>query len=187
MNLTSYSVTACLVIFLVFGTLDVFFGLHFRARSQGPAYARKLLWRGCAWVMLSLSFLALFRGGILGTWTVLTTVGVLVLLNEYLLIWIDKGSSTQDTTQVVPTLETWSVTRAHGKTRFVLISIAVYGFGLLWIGILTKIILLEWFPLYLVPGLMVGGAVWGYFNGAGEWRQNEDQYLKLRDAGDDGT
>jgi hypothetical protein len=186
MNLTSYSVTAYLVLLLVFGTLDIFLSVYFKARSRRRAYARKMLLRGCAWLMLSLSFLALFRGGILGTWTVLITVGVLVLLNEYLLIWIDKVFSPKDPTEVPATLqETWSVTRARGQTRFLIISVAVYGIGFLWLAILIKIILLESFPLYLVPAMMVGGAIWGYFEGAREWKRNEHQYLKVKDVGHD--
>jgi hypothetical protein len=186
MDLTSYSVTAYLALLLVFGILDIFLSRYFRAKSPGCAYARKMLLRGFAWLVLSLSFLVLFRRGILGTWTVFITVGVLVLVNEYLLIWIEKTFFAKDTTQAPPTLqETWSVTRARGKRRFLLISIAVYGFGLLWLAILMKIILPESFPLYLVPALLVGGAVWGYFEGAGEWKRNEHQYLKLKDAGHD--
>jgi hypothetical protein len=186
MNLSSYSVTAYLVLLLVFGILDIFLSRYFRAKSPGPAYARKMLLRGFAWLILSLSFLVLFRRGILGTWTVFITVGVLVLVNEYLLIWVEKTFFAKDLSQVPPTLEeTWSVTRAQGKKRFLLISIAVYGFGLLWLAILIKIILLESFPLYLVPALMVGGVVWGYFEGAREWKRNERQYLRLKDADHD--
>jgi ABC-type tungstate transport system substrate-binding protein len=184
MNLTSYSVTAYLVLLLVFGILDIFLSRYFR--SPGRAYARKMLLRGFAWVILSLSFLLLFRRGILGTWTVFITVGVLVLGNEYLLIWIEKSFFGKDATQAPPTLQqTWSETRARGKRRFLLIGIAVYGFGLLWLAILMKIILLESFPLYLVPASMVGGAVWGYFEGAGEWTRNEREYLKVKDVGHD--
>jgi hypothetical protein len=48
-----------------------------------------------------------------------------------------------------------------------------------------KIILLESFPLYLIPASMVGGAVWGYFEAAGEWSRNEREYLKVKDVGQD--
>lgn len=179
MNLTSYSVTAYLVALLVFGILDIFLSRYFRAKS-GRAYARKMLFRGFAWLVLSLSFLLLFRRGILGTWTVFITVGVLVLVSEYLLIWIEKTFFAKDTTQVPSTLQdTWSVIRARGKSRFLLLSVGVYGGGMLWLGILMKIILLESFPAYLVPALMVGGALWGYFGGSGEWKRNERQYRKL--------
>jgi hypothetical protein len=185
MNLTSYSVTAYLVLLLVFGILDIFVSRYLRS-PPGRRYARKMLLRGFAWVILSLSFLLLFRRGILGTWTVFITVGVLVLGNEYLLIWIEKSFFGKDSTQTPLTLhQTWCQTRAQGRKRFLLISIAVYGLGLLWFGILMKIIFLESFPLFLVPALMVGGAVWGYCEGAGEWRRNEREYLKVQDVGPD--
>ena len=184
MNLSNYSVTAYLVLLLVFGILDIFLSRYFRAKS-GRAYARRMLFRGFAWLILSLSFLVLFRRGILGTWTVFISVGVLVLLNEYLLIWIEKAFFAK-ATQTAPALqETWGVTRARGKRRFLLISTGVYGFALLWLAILTKIILLESFPLYLVPALMVGGALWGYFEGMGEWKRNERQFSMLKDADHD--
>ena len=158
MNLSSYSVTAYLVLLLVSGILNIFLSRYFR--SPGRAYARKMFLRGFAWVILSLSFLVLFRRGILGTWTVFITVGVLVLGNEYLLICIEKTFFAKDATQASPTLqEAWGETRARGKRRFLLIGIAVYGFGLLWLAILVKIILLESFSLFLLPASMVVGAV----------------------------
>jgi len=186
MNLTSYSITAYLVILLIFGVLDIFFAAYLKAKSTRRAYARKMLLRGCAWLILSLSFLGLLRRGIVGPLMAFITVGVLVLVNEYLLIWIEKVLSAKDRTQVPSTLQkTWSATRARGKRRFLLISIASYGFGALWLAIMSKIILLESFPIYLVPILMIGGTLWGYFDGAEEWKRNERQYLKLKDASHD--
>jgi hypothetical protein len=186
MNFSNYSVKAYLVILLVFGIVDISLAAYLRVKSPRRAYARKMFLRGCVWVILSVCFLDIFRRGILGVWTVFITVGVLVIANEYLLLWIDKDVSTQEALPDASVQkEIWSVTRARGKRRFILISIGIYGLGLLWTAILIKIILPESFPFYLVALSMVGGGLWGYFEGAGEWKRNENQYLKLKDSGHD--
>jgi len=151
MELSSYSVTAYLVLLTISGIFDIFVGIYLRAKSSRRSQARKMFLRGCAWVIVGLSFLALFRWGALGTWTALTSAGALLILNEYLLVSIERFRYGKESDQLASEQkDNWAEVRARGKRHFVLIHVAVYGLGALWLGILLKVLLLEGLPFYLL-------------------------------------
>ena len=181
--MSSYSVTAYLILVIVSGTFSVLTGIYLSIKSPRYALATRILLRGCLWIAIASIFLILFRTRIIeNTWGVFISVGILLFLNEYVMIGIERIRSKRRVStdsQVVEQSheENWGRIRSQGKRRFILLHAIVFGYGALWLGISLKVILLEMFPTYLLIALVVGFIVWGYVTGLREWNRNEHRYL----------
>ena len=179
MELSSYSVTVYLIFLMISGVFDLFFGARQRTKSSRQAQARRKILRGGAWIIIASLLLAMLRLGVIGPWTVFISAGILLLLNEYLLVAVEKIRSKQSSPTVSEQKEDWGSVRSRGKRRFVLIYVVGFGFGAFWPGLILKIMFMESFPFYWLALLILAGSVWGYLSGARDWDLKEREYLEL--------
>lgn len=135
--MSSYSVTAYLILVLVSGTSSVLTGIYLSVKSPRYALATRILLRGCLWIVIASVFLILFRTRIIeNTWGVFISVGILLFLNEYVMLGTERIRSKQwvsHDSQVVEQSHkaNWGRIRSQGKRRFILLHSIVFGCGAL--------------------------------------------------------
>jgi hypothetical protein len=92
--MSSSSVTAYLILVILSGTFSILAGIYLSLKSPRYAVAAKILLRGCLWIAIASVFLILFRTGrIENAWGVFISLGILLFLNEYVMLGIEKVRS----------------------------------------------------------------------------------------------
>lgn len=180
MEISEWSINAYLIFVIFSGLLSFSTGVYLTLGGD-PASSRKM-WSGAWEIIIALCSIGLFRNGIVqNTWVLFVAVAVLVAI-PYLLRMLRelleeaRGSSLRSCRNEEIESDNWARIHLSGKRRYVGFVMFAYGYGGLWLAIPLKIILLDWFPIYLFVAVIAGVTVLGYLEGTSIWKRNEKRY-----------
>lgn len=184
MDISAWSINAYTIFVIVSGLVDLCFAGYLRFKGV-PGSLRRL-WAGASSIIIGGAGLLLFRNGtITDTWVLFIAVSVLLaitVLPQMLPRMIkdlsgETASSEHNHADREAERENWTRVRSKGKLRFVGSHVFLHVWGILWIVVLLKIILLDRFPIYFFVLIVGGAAAFGYLSGTRNWERNEECYL----------
>lgn len=189
--MSNYSVTAYLLLVIVFDVLGVSISLYLWAKHAQRTFSHLRLLRNGIDLAGSLLTLFMFRLGLIGNWTALIAVAALHLLVFYAYAGMIKrraGLRVQSPSSDVSALKTgrerWEKVRAKGKRRYILVNATFYGGGMLWLMFLSKIVLGPDLPLYLLMTIVGAGAIAGATSAISRWNWSEKKYSAVNGSND---
>lgn len=156
--------------------MDVLTGMKSRRDSASLLTSKPFL-RGCLMITSGTIVLALVVRGVMGNWLAVTIVGVLILINEFVMMMLFKFQKASTTSVVAAEepadsdSEDWLQIRRRGKLRYVLINARMYPLSG---GVLTTFAVLltpKQIPLFMPIAVAVAGAIGGAIAGIRQWNQ----------------
>jgi hypothetical protein len=172
---------AFLILVILSGVFGIFIGLNDR-RNKGSVLTNKPFLRGCLIVASGSVVLALFLADFFRGWIAVTVIGVLIAIQEYAIMAIarfrEQRTSPDHLVENRPLLEvketeTWQQVRKKGKSRFVMVNAALYGFSGVLLTCLAAILAPAQIPLYISISIILAGAVGGATAAIRQWNWQE--------------
>lgn len=181
--------TAAFLVFVICaGLFGIFVGLKNR-ESRDSLQKRRSFLKGCFTVLVGSIVLSLFASGVFGSWVAIGTTGILLLLQEYAAVAINRLHARKDGSQAfainkqaaeIELKGRWEQIRKKGLRHFVLVNTASYALGGVVLASFGAVFSPERVPSYLWAVMILAGAVGGATAAIRQWNWNERKYLPHR-------
>ncbi len=162
------------------GGFGIIHGLK-RRRDKSSLLTNKPFLRGCFMIASAAIMLALVLGNVLREWIAATAIGILLIIEEYVIMAIVRSGEGKASDRLIANQplaevkeeETSGQVRKRGLARFVIINTALYGFTGLVLISLAVILAPNEMPLYIPIVMVLAVAVGGATASIRQWNWHE--------------